>query len=123
MSHLNIQPSHKNFDSSQEFLCLLPHLPHIICLSKTRLNFSSLTYIDLPGYKLLHTDSTTRAGAVAVYFSICLNADNISIIDIDIDECENLWIKVNDPDIVIELIYRHTTNNSKLFVKKLNKIY
>ena len=30
--------------------------------------------------------------------------------------------EVNSPGIVIGLIYRHPTNNSKLFVKKLNEI-
>ena len=39
---------------------------------------------------------------------------------LDIDGCENLWLKLNDADVVISAIYRHPKNNSKLFLDHLN---
>ena len=121
VNHLNIRSLQKNFDSLQEFLCSLPHLPHIICLSETRLNYLPLTNIELHGYKLLHADSTTRAGGVAIYRSISLTVDIISNPGLDIIGCENLWIKLNCPDVIIGLIYRHPKNDVKLFLQKLNR--
>ena len=120
--HLNIRSLQKNFDSLQEFLCSLPHLPHIICLSETRLNYLPLTNIELPGYKLLLVDSTTRAGGVTIYHSISLTVDIIFNPGLDIIGCESLWIKLNCPDVITGLIYRHPKNDVKLFLQKLNTI-
>ena len=115
--HVNIRSLQTNFDSLQEFLCSLPYLPHIICLSETRLNYLSLTNIDLPRYKLLHADSTTRAEGVAIYLSINVTIHITSNPDLDIIRCENLSIKLNCPDVIIGLIYRHPKNDIKLFYK------
>ena len=50
--------------------------------------------------------------------NIC--AELIPELFLDIDGCENLWLKLNDADVVISAIYRHPKNNSKLFLDHLN---
>ena len=67
--HINIRSLQKNFDSLQEFLCLLPIMPKIICLSESRINQKPLINLELPNYKLEHIDSPTLAAGVAVYVS------------------------------------------------------
>ena len=59
----------KNFDKFEEFLKALPCLPDIVCASKTRIKGDPLVNISLPQYNLVHDDSTTRAGGVAIYVS------------------------------------------------------
>ena len=81
-----------------------------------------MTNIELPGYKLLHADSTTCAGGVTIYHSISSTADIISNPYLDIIGCENLWIKLNCPDVIIDLIYRHPKNDVKLILQNLNTI-
>ena len=69
--HINMRSINngKNFDKFEEFLKALPCLPDIVCVSKTRIKGDPLVYILLPQYNLVHGDSTTRAGGVAIYVS------------------------------------------------------
>ena len=64
--HFNIRSLSKNYDLLHEFLFILLISPEIICLSESRINQQPLSSLDLPGYKLFHNDSITRAGGVAV---------------------------------------------------------
>ena len=89
--HIKIRSLQKNFDSLQEFLCLLPKIPKIICLTESRINKDSLINIELPDFKLFRNDSITRAGGVAVYVADTLNAEIISSLYLDITGCENIW--------------------------------
>ena len=50
--HINIRSLLKNFDSLQEFLCLLPTMPKIICLSESGINQKPLINLELPIYNL-----------------------------------------------------------------------
>ena len=45
--HINIRSLQKNFDSLQEFLCLLPTMPKIICLLESRINQKPLINLEL----------------------------------------------------------------------------
>ena len=45
---INIRSLQKNFDFLQEFLCLLPNMPKIICLSESRINQKPLINLELP---------------------------------------------------------------------------
>ena len=119
--HINICSLQKNFDSLQEFLCLLPNMPKIICLSESRINQKPLVNLELPSYKLVHIDSPTPAGEVAVYVSNELRIEIVSNLSLNIDGCENMWIKLCHLDIILGVIYRHPKSNVKLFVDELNK--
>ena len=119
--HINIRSLQKNFDSLQEFLCLLPKIPEIFCLTKSRINKDSLINIELLDFKLFRNDSVTRAGGVAVYVADTFNAEIILSLYLNITGCENIWLKMNCLNIVFGVIYRHLSNNTKLFLEQLNK--
>ena len=59
----------QNFDAFEEFLINLSFSPDIVCVSETRLKGEPLINISIPNYKFGHTDSTTKAGGVAIYIS------------------------------------------------------
>ena len=88
--HVNICSLQKNFDSLQEFLYLLPRFPQIICLSEARINQTPLINIELPNYKLLHNDSPTRAGGVAIYVACNIDIEIVSELYLNVDGCENI---------------------------------
>ena len=67
--HVNIKSLNKNFDELHCFLTSLPHLPDIVCVSKTRLKGESLSNITIPDYNFAQIDSVTNAGGVAIYIS------------------------------------------------------
>ena len=103
--HFNIRSLPKNNDLLHEFLCMLPISPEIICLSESQINHQPLSNLDLPGYKLFNNDSATRVGGVAIYVNNNICAELIPELFLDIDGCENLWLKLNDADVVISAIY------------------
>ena len=119
--HINICSLQKNFDSLEEFLCLLPNMPKIICLSESRINQKPLVNLELPNYKLVHIDCPTPAGGVAVYVSNELRIEIVSNFSLNIDGCENMWIKICHLNIILGVVYRHPKSNLKLFVDELNK--
>ena len=88
--HINIRSLQKHFNSLQEFLCLLPTMPRIICLLESRINQKPLINLELPNYKLEHIDSPTPAGGVAVYVSNELCIEIVSNLSLNIDGCENM---------------------------------
>ena len=65
--------------------------------------------------------SPTPAGGVAVYVSNELRIEIVSKLNMNIDGCENMWIKLCHLDIILGVIYRHPKSNAKLFVDELNK--
>ena len=111
----------KNFDSLHEFLCSLQIRPKIICLSESRINHKPFINIELPDYKFVHIDSPTSAGGVAVYISSELRFNILFNLSLDIDGCENIWIKLCHSDLLLGVIYRHPRSNVKLFTDQLNK--
>ena len=119
--HINIRSLQKNFDSLHEFLCSLQIRPKIICLSESRINHKPFINIELPDYKFVHIDSPTSAGGVAVYISSELRFNILFNPSLDIDGCENIWIKLCHSDLLLGVIYRHPRSNVKLFTDQLNK--
>ena len=116
---------HMNIRSLQKILILCKNfcvcMPKIICLSESRINQKPLINLELPNYKLVHIDSPTPAGGVAVYVSNELRIEIVSNLSLNIDGCENMWIKLCHLDIILGVIYRHPKSNVKLFVDELNK--
>ena len=66
-------------------------------------------------------DSPTSAGWVAVSVSNELRIEIASNLSLNIDGCENMWIRLCHLDIILGIIYSHPKNNVKLFVDELNK--
>ena len=60
-------------------------------------------------------------GGVAVYVSNDLRSEIVSNLSLNIDGCENMWIKLCHLDIILRVIYRHLKSNTILFIDKLNK--
>ena len=120
--HINIRSLQKNFDSLHEFLCSLPIRPKIICLSESRINHKLFINIELPDYKFVHIDSSTSAGGVAVYISSELRFNILFNLSLDIDGCENTWLKLCHSDLLLGVIYRHPRSNVKLLADQLKFI-
>ena len=67
LTHLNIRSLLKNFDDFCRFLSQLPVIPHIICLSETKIKDMPLINISLPGLLFMHLNSPNNAGGVGIY--------------------------------------------------------
>ena len=76
--------------------------------------------IDISGYTFVHIDSPTTAGEVAMYISSALQFSVITNLQLTVNECENIWIKLHDSNIIISTIYRHPKNDAQVFIDALN---
>ena len=123
--HINIRSLHKNFDDLHHFVSELKLQPTLICLSETRLKESSnMGILKIEGYKLVHANSTTNAGGVAVYVSDYLDMELANQYNIDCPGCEELWIKVRLKTNFIFLtcvVYKHPKTSKDIFIDYLNR--
>ena len=110
----------KNFDAFHEFLCNQPCLTEIICVTETRLKTQPFLNIDISGYTSVHIDLLTTAGGVAKYISNALKFSVLNNLQLSVNECENIWIKIHDSNLIISTIYRHPKNNAQVFIDALN---
>ena len=69
--------------------------------------------IDISGYTFIHIDSPTTAGGVAMYISNALQFSAITNLQLTVNECENIWIKLHDSNVIISTIYRVATETAK----------
>ena len=69
----------------------------------------------------MHIETPTFAGGVAVYISRELRFEIVSNLNLDIDGCDNIWLKLCHADLLLGVIYRHPRSNVKLFTYQLNK--
>ena len=118
--HFNVRSLQKNFDAFHEFHCNQPCSPDIICVTETRLKNQPLLNIDVSGYTFVHIDSPTTAGGVAMYISSALQFSVITNLQLIVNECENIWMKLHDSNIIITTIYRHPKNDAQVFIDALN---
>ena len=118
--HFNVRSLQKNFDAFYEFLCNQPCSPDIICVTETRLKTQPLLNIDISGYTFVHIDSPTAAGGVAMYISNALQFSVLNNLQLTVNECENIWIKLHDSNLIISTIYRHPKNDAQVFIDALN---
>ena len=118
--HLNVRSLQKNFDAFYEFLCNQPSSPDIICVTETRLKTQPSLNIDISGYTFVHIDSPTTAGGVAMYISNALQFSVLNNLQLTVNECENIWIKLHDSNLIISTIYRHPKNDALVFIDALN---
>ena len=80
-------------------------MPKIICFSESRINQKPLVNLELPNYKLVHIDSPTPAGRIAVYVSNKLRIEIVSNLSLNIDGCENMWIKLRHLDTIVSIYF------------------
>ena len=118
--HVNIRSIYKNLDClNHELLQSFPYLPDLICLSETKIKYSILTNLTLPGFEPIeHADSLTNAGGVGVYaankFSVnVLNKNKLN------SESEDIRLKISDKNtqetFILGVIYRHPGTDIKNF--------
>ena len=56
-----------------------------------------------------------------MYFSNALLFSGLTVLFYDgLNECENIWIKLQASNIIISTIYRHPKNDAQVFVDALN---
>ena len=118
----NVRSLHKSFDAFHEFLCNQPCSPDIICVTETRLKNQPLLNIDISGYRytFIHIDSPTTVGGVSMYISNALQFSVITNLQLAVNECENIWIKLHDSNVIISTIYRHPKNDAQVLIDALN---
>ena len=122
--HVNVRSLHKNFDSLHNFLASLPFLPHLICLSESRIHDHPLIYIDLAGYSFFHVKPmVSKAGGVAVYIHETITFQKRKQ-QTQLPSSETLWLTLQAPfslPLTIGIIYRHPNNSTaKNFVDELS---
>ena len=84
MAQINIRHLQKHYESLKEFLNSFDKTPDIICISETRLKQGPLINVNLPGFHLLHNDSPTTAGGVAIYIAASIAFKYLPDLKIDI---------------------------------------
>ena len=119
--HINIRSLQKHYESLYEFLNSFDKTTDFICISETRLKQGPLITVNLPGFQLLHNDSPTNAGGVAIYIAVSIAFEYLPDLQIDIKGCENIWIKLCQSNIVIVTIYRHPQNDAQTFLDSLDQ--
>ena len=55
-----------------------------------------------------------------MYISNALQFSVITNLQLTVNECENIWIKLHDSNIIISTIYRHPNNDAQVFIDALN---
>ena len=62
----------------------------------------------------------TTAGGVAMYISDALQFSVLNNLQLTVNECKNIWIKLHDSNLIISTIYRHPKNDARVFIDALN---
>ena len=131
--HNNICSLPSNFHKVEELFIGSNYRPHIIALSETKLNSSSVVPT-LKGYSFEHVDSPTAAGGVGFYLSDSLQYTICEDLALGLPNCEDLWINIkfngsqpyskpnpkNIQNLVVGIIYRHPGRKYDEFREKLS---
>ena len=114
---------HKNFDLLYEFIESLNFLPHVICLSETRIKKDPLiNNIEQTNYSFVHVNSKSNAGGVAIYIRKNLNYE-ISQNQHVFTNSESLWITIIEKllSYTVGVIYRYpSSSNVEAFIEDLS---
>ena len=89
-------------------ITLLNFIPHIICITETRIKDHSLINVSIPNYSFVHVNSTLNAGGVAVYLHSSFKYKPYEQ-QFSLSNSECMWIKVRSPfsKLVLGVVYRH----------------
>ena len=122
MLNINVRSLHKNFDLLCEFIESLNFLPHVICLSETRVKKDSLINIELTNYIFFHVNSKSNAGGVAIYIRNNLNYEIFQNQHV-LPTSESLWIIITEHFLSYTegVKYRHPSSGDvKAFIEDLS---
>ena len=125
--HINIRSLTKNIDGLAELILGFPYNPHVIAVTETKLsNKSNLRHAELPGYSMIHQDSLTKAGGVAIYLKDGFIYNNRPDLSFSNHEYEMLFIELtnnnkNMKNSLVGVIYRHPQNNIPDFTNKFSE--
>jgi len=70
----------------------------------------------LPTYQLIHNDLPTNAADAAMYISIDIKFEQLAKLELGIDGCKDLWIKLTDCNVILSTIYRHPRADLSNFI-------
>ena len=116
--HVNTRSIMKNLDKLEELLYDLAIKPDITAISETKLKDNTPFKPSLPNYLFVNSNSKTNAGGVGIFIKSYINFDRIHSFDLTLEGCEDIWIEVKlsgNKKCIIGVVYRHQTNNAKLF--------
>jgi len=120
---VNVQSLNKKFDFLYNFIASQKFIPHVICISETRINKQPLINVNLLNYSFLHVDSETTAGGVAMYVHESIKfqlATNQCVLETS----ESLWINLNGYSRIsftVGVVYRHpSTTTANCFIENLS---
>ena len=89
-------------------------------MTETKFKTQPLLNIDISRYTFVHIDSPTTAGGIAMYISNALQFSELNNLQLTVNECENIRIKLDDSNLIISTIYKHQKNDARVFIDALN---
>ena len=105
--------------------------PDLIAVTETWIEPSRLPKVQLTGYNFMHVDSvnadsngTGLAGGVGLYEKECLIVTPCKDIDLDTNDCENLWVNIQlktEKTLTLGIVYRHPKSNVVKYQAKLHQ--
>ena len=109
----------KNKNKIEELLQSAKTKPDVLAISESKLNSNNLSRVSLIDYSLVHCDSISHAGGVALYVSNSLEFCKLEEYSIASPHFETLFIEVklknSGKDLVIGVIYRHPSTSLSEF--------
>ena len=120
--HFNLRSLRKNKEKMEKFFYEINFLPDIIAISESNIKNTCIDNVSLNDYNIIHNDSSTIAGGVAMYLKKDVNVCVKENINFNITGCENLWVEVEKKTgkkIIVGVIYRHPNYNFQEFQKCL----
>ena len=108
-------------------LSIKKSLPKLILLSETHLNESKLRHLNIPNYKLVHQNRSTKSGggvAILIHNSIMYKErPDLTTFNSDILECIFLEMNIKGKhSIVVGSLYRAPSTNPKKFNHAYNRL-
>ena len=108
--HFNIRSLQKLIDELNTYLVSFKNQQEIIAISETKLRAGAINRnIHLEGYKLIHSDSKTSAGGVALYIKDTFTFSINECSQRKLRNVEHLWVDIQTKrgSLVVGVIYRH----------------
>ena len=108
--HFNIRSLQKHIDELNTYLVSFKNQPEIVAIPETKLRAGAINRnIHLEGYKLIHSDSKTSAGGVALYVKDTLTFSINECFQRKLRNAEHLWVDIQTKrcSLIVGVIYGH----------------